>query len=41
MNSCKEHKKYKAIKKPISTKKHPGGCETCWKVYAANKKNVN
>lgn len=33
MNNCKKHKKYKAIKKPISTKKHPGGCKDCWDVY--------
>lgn len=33
MNSCKKHKKYKAIRKPVSTEKHPDGCKDCWDVY--------
>lgn len=30
---CNKHKKYKAIKKPVSTNKHPNGCEKCWEIY--------
>ncbi len=30
---CKEHPKYKAIRAPRATVKHPQGCRTCWETF--------
>lgn len=30
---CRVHPKYKAIRKPVATKKHSGGCAECWGIY--------
>jgi hypothetical protein len=31
--TCKKHPKYKAIREPVSTEKHPGGCNACWEQF--------
>jgi len=33
MVKCKKHPKYKGIKEPRKTKKHPLGCSDCWRIY--------
>ena len=33
MVKCKKHPKYKGVKSPRKTKKHPKGCPGCWQVY--------
>jgi hypothetical protein len=38
---CKKHKKYKAIKKPVSTVKHPGGCKECWMMFENSRQTKN
>ncbi len=30
---CPEHPKYKAVRKPIKTKKHPLGCDICYAIW--------
>lgn len=30
---CKKHPRYKGIRKPKYSSKHPLGCSDCWKVY--------
>lgn len=30
---CNKHPNYRMINPPVSTKKHPGGCETCWDLF--------
>lgn len=30
---CKEHPKYKGVRKPRSTPKFPEGCKRCWEIY--------
>lgn len=34
---CREHPKYKAIRKPLKTKKHPKGCECCYALWLYKK----
>lgn len=36
--TCKTHPKYKAVRAPVPTKKHPGGCSACWAQYAESLK---
>lgn len=33
MSQCSEHRAYRAIRQPVSTEKHPGGCPACWGMY--------
>jgi hypothetical protein len=33
MKKCKLHPRYKAIRPPVKTKKHPEGCTACKEIY--------
>lgn len=30
---CPEHPKYKALRKPLKTKKYPDMCDICYAIY--------
>lgn len=33
LGRCKKHPQYKAIHKPVRTRRHPDGCPQCWLIY--------
>jgi len=42
ITKCKLHPKYKAIRPPRNTDKHPEGCIICWGLFVVknNKQNI-